>query len=439
VKGSVVLAAVADDDTGASDLAGMLADQGVHAILILDPAVLQEDLPQLCKREAIVLATASRAQPPRHAREVTRQAMRCAAALNPRSILIKYCSTFDSTEEGNIGPSLDVALDELQESFTIAVPALPVNGRTTCHGHHFVNGRLLSDSPMRHHPLTPMTNSNLVDHLQHQTPRPVGLTTYLAVSSGADAIRGGWKELRDGGTAISIVDCLDEAHAASIAEAACDLRLISGSSIFGIHLPSVWRRRNWIPPPPMQLWDDLHLAAGRGQFVVAGSCSAATAAQNAWLARQGAVVEELDVRNLLEGNARNTVPTITRQLSSGGAALVKTHSTTSAIAAAQQWGASHGWSSAELGLKISAALATLTREILENQLPEVLVCAGGETTGAICRALGVRALASGRNIQPGIPLCFPLQGPSVPMVLKSGNFGSPDFYGAAFQAACEAR
>src|SRR5262245_21665030 len=105
----------------------MLADQGVHAILILDPAFLHEDLPPLAQAEAIVLATASRALPPRLAREVTTQAVRCAVALNPRTILIKYCSTFDSTEGGNIGPSLDVALDELQESFTIAVPALPVN------------------------------------------------------------------------------------------------------------------------------------------------------------------------------------------------------------------------------------------------------------------------------------------------------------------------
>jgi uncharacterized protein YgbK (DUF1537 family) len=119
--------------------------------------------------------------------------------------------------------------------------------------------------------------------------------------------------------------------------------------------------------------------------------------------------------------------------------LLKTRSGRDDIAAVQQWGKAQAWTPAELGLRISGALATLTRQIVDLQLPEALVCAGGETTGAICRALGIRAFHAGRNIQPGIPLCFPMEGPRVPMVLKSGNFGTTDFYGAAFAAAFDAR
>jgi 3-dehydrotetronate 4-kinase len=432
---SLLFAAVADDDTGASDLAGMLADQGVRPLLVLDPAFLAGDHPQLTQAQAIVLATATRALPRQRAFDVTLEAVRCAASLHPRIIQIKYCSTFDSTGEGNIGPSLDAALEVLAEDFTIAVPALPVNGRTTYCGYHFVKGQLLSDSPMRHHPLTPMTNPNLVDHLQRQTSRTVGLTPHGVVASGAGAIARQWAELRAGSTSIAVVDCIDEAQAAAIAEAACELKLVSGSSLFGTHLPAAWRRRGWLAPPAGALWEGLDRTPGRGRLVVAGSCSVATAAQNVWLASHGALVIELDARDLLESGPGSAAGQAVRELADRGTVLLKTRSSRDEIAAAQAWGASQGWSPAELGLRISAALASVVRDIVAEQVPEVLVCAGGETTGAICRAVAIRAFAVGRNIQPGVPVCFPLEGPRIPMALKSGNFGSEDFYGAAFAAA----
>jgi uncharacterized protein YgbK (DUF1537 family) len=461
-----LFASVADDDTGASDLAGMFADQGVRALLVLDPSLL--DGGGLTPAEVIVLATASRALPKERAYDVTAEAVRRAAALGARSIQIKYCSTFDSTAEGNIGPSLDAALDALDERFTIAVPALPVNGRTTYLGHHFVKGQLLSDSPMRHHPLTPMTNANLVAHLQRQTARRVGLTPCPVVEAGPAAILDQWTELRAAGIEMAIVDCISESQAASIAEAAAGLRLISGSSVFGAQLPSVWRRRGWLSAPTDRLWDGLELDRGRGRLVAAGSCSVATAAQNAWIERAGATVLEADARDLAESGPglrradESVCPTMQAkdmqsggagasacqpilaqravvELAGGGTVLLKTHSTAEAIAAAQQWGAQRGWSPAELGMKIAAGLARLVAQIVAARTPEALICAGGETTGAICRALEIRGFAVGRNIQPGVPLCFPLEGLRVPMVLKSGNFGTEDFYGAAFQAAREER
>ncbi len=436
---SPLFAAIADDDTGASDLAGMFGDQGVRALLVLDPEFLYASSERLRQAEAIVLATATRALPPQRARQITAESVRRASALGVRIVQIKYCSTFDSTEEGNIGPSLDAALETLGEPFTIAAPALPVNGRTTYCGYHFVRGQLLSDSPMRRHPLTPMTNANLVGHLQRQTNRKVGLTPYAVVARGAAAIREQWSELRDGGTTVAVVDCLDETHAAAIAEAAGELKLISGSSLFGTHLPAVWRRRGWIGPPASRLWEDLDLGAGRGRLVVAGSCSVATAGQNAWLARAGAVVVEMDARTLLAGDAPDPAGHIVGELARDRTVLLKTRSAPEDIAGTQRWGADQGWSPAELGLRLADALASLTRRIVTIQVPEALVCAGGETTGAICRSLGIRAFAVGRNIQPGVPLCFPLEGLSVPMALKSGNFGTEDLYGVAFAAASAAR
>lgn len=430
----LLFAAVADDDTGASDLAGMFADQGVRTMLVLDPAFLRQPNSTLARAQGVVLATATRALPKDEAYRRTADAVHLAAALRPRTIQIKYCSTFDSTPEGNIGPSIDAAMDTLPEDFTIALPALPVNGRTTYLGYHFVNGQLLSDSPMRHHPLTPMTNPNLVDLLGRQTARKVGLTSYRVVDCGPEAIRADWQRLRSEGVQIAIVDCLSEQHAAGIAQAACGLKLISGGSAFGTHLPSAWRARGWLEGASGRLWEGLATCAGRGRLVVAGSCSVATAAQNAWLARSGAEVLECHAIGLIEEGASEAVKRAIAALQRGETVLLKTQSSPNAISAAQAWGAARGLSVAALGLRIAESLAAAARVIVCAACPEVLVSAGGETSGALCRALGIRALAIQKNIQPGVPLCLAVEGSLCPIVLKSGNFGSEDFYAAAFAA-----
>src|SRR3712207_48290 len=153
---SLLFAAVADDDTGASDLAGMLAGHAVRTLLVIDLPPAAQFREWCAGHQAIVMAEATRNLAPAAAYERTRAAVRLVQTHRPRLFQIKYCSTFDSTPEGNIGPSIDAAMDELGEAFTVAVPALPVNGRTTYQGYHFVGSQLLSDSPMRLHPLTPM-------------------------------------------------------------------------------------------------------------------------------------------------------------------------------------------------------------------------------------------------------------------------------------------
>ena len=431
----VLFAGIADDDTGASDLAGMLADQGVRTVLLLDASSPDDLLCCAPQPEAVILATATRALPPEVAKQKTAAAVSLAAEWGPRTIEIKYCSTFDSTEAGNIGPSLDAAMETLGEPFTVALPALPVNGRTTYRGHHFVKGELLSESPMRSHPLTPMTDSNLVRWLSRQTHRRVGLTLYDVVDRGADAIRQSWREQQANGISISILDCLSEEHAAELCEAAADYRLVSGSSTFGRHLPAAWNRRGWFTPAAGALWPDRLRAPGRGRLVVAGSCSVATAAQNAWLSRQGANVFEVEAPALACGDAAQLAGPIGKALAGNQTVLLKTRSSSADLIAAQKWGAERGWSPAELGLKIAAGLAEVAARAIETVPPDVLVSAGGETSSALCRRLRIRGLAVEKNIQPGVPLCLPLGGRCIPIVLKSGNFGSEDFYGRAFDAA----
>src|SRR5215210_7006371 len=204
MTGRLLFGAVADDDTGASDLAGMLAEQGLRTLLVIDLPEQKQFDEWSAGQHAVVMAEGTRNLRPEEARARTRSAIRLLKSRDPRAFQIKYCSTFDSTPEGNIGPAIDAALEELDEEFTVALPALPVNGRTTYQGYHFVHERLLSDSHMREHPLTPMTDANLVAHLGRQTARRVGLAPYESVEAGAEELARRFERLRAGGVSVAV-------------------------------------------------------------------------------------------------------------------------------------------------------------------------------------------------------------------------------------------
>ncbi|HEY9231539.1 MAG TPA: 3-oxo-tetronate kinase [Blastocatellia bacterium] len=432
----LVFAAVADDDTGASDLAGMLAEQGLRTLLVIDLPAADQLTDWSRSYAAIVMAEGTRNLPPGIAYDRTREAIGLLQSLRPRVFAIKYCSTFDSTTEGNIGPSIDAALDEMGEAFTIALPALPVNGRTTYMGYHFVQRQLLNDSPLRHHPLTPMTNPNLVDLLGQQTRRPVGLVPYPVVEAGPQQIKDDFARLRREGIAIAIVDCLNDQHLEAICHAAADLRLITGSSAFGIKLPAIWRDRGWLSTSPEAPFDFSSISRDKGCLLVAGSCSVATREQNEWLAGQGALVVRLDPRELLtDGLDRaSVIAQAQRELSAGRPCLLATSAAPDEVCQVQEWAASRQQTVARLGEAIAYALADLSREVLEAGAAGGLIAAGGETSGALCRRLELGALHVGRNIEPGVPLCFSIGRLRLPVVLKSGNFGGRDFYGKALRA-----
>lgn len=408
-----VFCAAADDDTGATDLAGMLSGEGLRTVLVVDgdPARWSEGY------DAVILGTGSRALPPSEAYARTREAVRMLRSLSPRVIQIKYCSTFDSTPEGNIGQSLDAAMDEAGESFMVALPALPVNGRTTYLGHHFVHGQLLSDSPMRGHPLTPMRNPNLVSHLQSQTNRRVGLASYPVTREKLESLRGGVQ--------IAILDCIDDADLPNVCEAIANLPLISGSSAPAMKLPAIWRREGWWSPSAQA--SHRRDSGGRGFLIVAGSCSEATRRQNEWLESQGTERVALDPVALLCGAELPRIP-------EGRDCLIRTASSPADIERVRQCARERGLSAAEAGLRIAYALAQVVSRVVAVCPPAGLIVAGGETSSAICRTLALGALEVGRNIEPGVPLCFPLGSFPAPVVLKSGNFGGPDFYRRAINA-----
>lgn len=422
---AVFFAAVADDDTGATDLAGMLAERGMRAVLLIDEPSPQNFRQWTKYADAVVIGTAARSVAPDIAYARTRKAVQLLKILEPEVLQIKYCSTFDSTPAGNIGQSIDAALDESGEPFTIALPALPVNGRTTYMGYHFAGQQLLSDSSMRNHPLNPMTNPNLVTHLQSQTKRRVGLLALPDVREGPARIRERLRELQADGIEIAIVDCTSGEDLNSICEAVSHLRVISGSSAPAIRLPASWVQR--LPQPILS--GNRH--GGRGFLVVAGSNSEATRRQNEWLASQDVTIATLNALELARDSEPAVPAAVRDSLKRGQTCLLQISRDRERV---HQFFSAESRTAIEAGESIARGLAHIVKETLNSVLPEGLIIAGGETSSTVSRTLAWGALQVGPNIEPGVPACVPMTEPILPVVFKSGNFGSEHFYGKAMNA-----
>lgn len=424
--------AVADDDTGAADLAGMLAERGMRAAVILDSASPQQLRTWAAQCDAVVIGTATRSIAKNEAYTRTRAAIETLRALSPQRLGVKYCSTFDSTPEGNIGSSIDAALDATGDPFTIALPALPALGRTTYMGYHFVGGQLLSESSMRHHPLNPMSNSNLVAHLSTQTYRRVGLVSYADIQAGPNAIRTALHRLQTSGCAIALLDCVDDQQLHSIGEAICNLPLLSGSSAWAMVLPDIWRQNgSWRSSTATDL---VAAPGGTGVLLISGSCSQATQSQISWAAQNGWHTFALDAIGL----ARRSFPVETvgqaAEILARGEPCLITTTQQSGREQVQEWAVQQRVSAVEAGERISRTLARLAAEILHRCMPAGLIIAGGETSSAVMRTLKLGGLLIGPAIDPGVPLCISLAQPSLALVLKSGNFGADDFFRRAVQA-----
>src|SRR3712207_969365 len=267
------LGCIADDLTGATDLALMLAREGLRTIQTI--GVPRADL-DLSGADAVVVALKSRTIP---AQEAVAQSLAAAESLQKNGaqhLFFKYCSTFDSTDEGNIGPVTDALLAFTASDFTLACPAFPANGRTVYNGHLFVNGMPLHESTMKDHPLTPMRDSNLVRVLQRQTNIPVGLVTYEDVDAGVEAVRAAFRRERDAGHRIVIVDALSDRHLRTIGLAAADLALITGGSGVAMGLPEAFRAEGGADAGATN--EGFAAPPGRAA-ILAGSCSAATRRQ----------------------------------------------------------------------------------------------------------------------------------------------------------------
>jgi uncharacterized protein YgbK (DUF1537 family) len=419
---SFKLGIVADDYTGASDAASMLTERGVRTLLCIGVPGKKE-LP--AGYEAIVIGLPTRSVHPRRAYREVFRAAKFLDKLHVRKIQVKYCSTFDSTKKGNIGPSLDAATKALSVKGTIVCPALPVNGRTTCMGHHFVGGALLSESPLRHHPLNPMIDSNLVRWLQHQTRRKVGLLPLPVIRQGRGAVRARIRACLASGERYWVADALEQSDIAIVARATQDHLLISGGSGITAEIPGLLFGKR----PPLSFKGKL-AGIDKRVLVIAGSCSPATRAQNAFAMAKGWSGIKIDGVDILRKSAMPArfAEKALASLAMGCGTVVYSSASPEEVKKSQALGGKMGLTAEATGLRISEFLAEVCAEVMANVPSLRLVLSGGETTGSVIRKLGWKALEIGLPVNPGVPYGFPSGMPGMLIALKSGNFGDRDFY-----------
>jgi uncharacterized protein YgbK (DUF1537 family) len=416
------LGVIADDFTGATDVASMLVRAGMRTVQVIGVP----DGPAPDDADAVVVALKSRTTPSADAVRESLAALRWLQAAGVRQFYFKVCSTFDSTPQGNIGPVAEALLDALGSDFCIACPAFPENGRTVFRGHLFVGDQLLSDSGMRHHPLTPMTDANLVRVLQAQSRGRVGLIRHEAVARGETAVREAMAALRADGVRLAVADAIADADLRVLAAACAGLPLITAGSGVALGLPAVYESRGWITP-------DAAAAAlppvGGAGAVLSGSCSVATNAQVAHWRAAGRPAFRIDARALAAGEpvAAQALAWAVPRLAQG---LVLVHATAEP-AEVQAVQAELGADAA--GRWVEQCLADIARGLVDAGVRR-LVVAGGETSGAVVQALGVTMLRIGAAITPGVPWTQAAGRPLL-LALKSGNFGSVDFFERAFETA----
>jgi hypothetical protein len=414
----LLLGCIADDFTGATDLANTLVKGGMTAVQVI--GVPTGPLPEA---DAVIIALKSRTAPVGEAVAQSLAACDALLAAGAKQIFWKYCSTFDSTDHGNIGPVADALLKRLGSGFALACPAFPTNGRTIYLGHLFVGNALLNESGMENHPLTPMTDANLVRVLGRQTDGAVGLVSFTTVEQGAAATRQAMMRLAEQGRRYAIVDAVTDQHLLAIGEAAAQHALITGGSGVAMGLPENFRRAGLLPArgdaanlPPMQ-----GMAA-----VVAGSCSRATLGQIG-LARDHVPVLELDALATPDAVAltAQALDWVAGKLAADRPVVIAASAPPEKVAALQ---AKLGRDDA--GALIETAMAAIAEGLVARGVGR-LVVAGGETSGAVVQRLGVTALRIGPEIDPGVPWTF-AEPRGLHLALKSGNFGARDFFLKAF-------
>lgn len=416
-----LLGCIADDFTGATDLANNLVRAGMRTVQTIDVPTEPLNAPA----DAVVVALKSRTVASQDAVEQSLQALRWLQAQGVSQIYFKYCSTFDSTPEGNIGPVIDALLDALHgqgAGFTVACPAFPDNGRTVFKGHLFVGDELLQDSGMRNHPLTPMTDSNLVRVLQAQTGRKVGLVPYNVIAEGAQAVRERFAALQAQGVSIAVLDAISNSDLMHIGPALADMPLVTAGSGIAIGLPANWQGSGRLPA--QQTADALPAVPGKAA-VVSGSCSVATNAQVLAFQQAGYPSHSIDPLALAAG--QDVVGDVLRwaqPLLEQGPVLVYATAQAQDVKSVQQ-----RLGVMQAGELVEQALAAIARGLVERGVRR-LVVAGGETSGAVVQALGVRHMQIGPQIDPGVPWTWaPTDlGADIHLALKSGNFGSTDFF-----------
>jgi 3-dehydrotetronate 4-kinase len=412
------LGCIADDFTGATDLANNLVRAGMRVVQTIGVPIG----PLNVEVDAVVVALKSRTIPAAEAVAQSLQALRWLQAQGAQQFYFKYCSTFDSTPEGNIGPVTEALMDALGTDFTIATPAFPDNGRTVFKGYLFAGNVLLNESGMQNHPLTPMTDPNLVRVMQAQTKRQVGLLDHTVVARGPEMISERIAALKAEGVGVAIVDATSNEDLLRLGPTLKGMPLVTAGSGVAIGLPANWGLA------PSSTASQLPPAHGL-RAVVSGSCSQATNRQVAHFKAQGLPALALDPLQLT-GDTKALVAQVmawAQPLLPAGPVLVYSTAEPEAVKAIQA-----RLGVAEAGALVEHALASVARALAQAGVQQ-LVVAGGETSGACVQALGISQLQIGPQIDPGVPWCH-ARGDAglLHITLKSGNFGTDDFFTKAF-------
>jgi len=413
----VRMGVIADDFTGATDIAGFLVSNGLRTVQVNG---VQDVRPLVGQVDAVVVSLKIRSNPAGEAVEQSLAALRALRQAGAERFFFKYCSTFDSTPDGNIGPVTDALLRELGTDFTVACPALPVNGRTTYHGYLFVNGVPLHESGMRHHPVTPMTDANLMRLMEGQSAGQAGNVAISTVERGAEAVTDALAELRHDGVSYAVLDALNDHHLTILGAAVADLLLVTGGSGLGGAIARAITNGtsdtgdiNWTP------------LAGR-TVILSGSSSEMTNRQVANYRDRAPSLAVAVERALADpaGYAAEVAAWVVNHDPHGPAPLVYATAGPDEVRRIQAQFGAHASSAAVEGL-----FAALARSLRDAGFARFIV-AGGETSGSVTTALGVSGFHVGPQIAPGVPWVRSLDH-GIDLALKSGNFGDDTFFAAA--------
>ena len=412
----MILGCIGDDFTGSSDLANTLAKGGMRTVQYNGVPSVAAD-PTL---EAGVVALKTRTIPPADAVAQSLAALDWLRAQGCRQFLFKYCSTFDSTPQGNIGPVLDALADALGANRVIVCPAFPATGRSIYQGHLFVNDRLLSESGMENHPLTPMTDPDLRRWLALQTRHGIGHVGFAEVSAGSEAIAAALEKAKADGARYIVVDAIRDEDLTAIGEAAAGSVLLSGGSGIALGLPENFRRQGLIGSAHSQ-WT----GAPGPSAALCGSCSIMSRRQID-AHREQFPAREANADLIVSGEAdpREYADWVMAEQSAGAPPLVYSSAEPETVAAAQK---RHGRE--RVAEAVEGFFSALARELVGRGVTR-LVSAGGETSGAVVSALAIPSFEIGPEIDPGVP-ALRAGNSGMALALKSGNFGGPDFFAKA--------
>ena len=409
------LGCIADDFTGATDLASMLARSGVNVSLRIGvPLSTPENTAEI---EVIALKTRSISAS--KAIEESLSALKWLKEAGAKKYFFKYCSTFDSTAEGNIGPVSEALMNELKVDQTIYCPAFPENGRSIYMGNLFVGQKLLSESSMKDHPLTPMNDSNLMRLLSAQVSRRVGLADRKVVNSGVTSLKEKLISLKENDVPHVIVDAVADTDLDTIASACQDMDYITGGSALAMPLAEFYKASGKISANDNSF---MNKKLNTGSIILSGSCSEMTIIQVKNFIQRGAAAFQLDPIDLAENGVKKVLDWLSSQDFTKNIIIYATSDPDTVKKVQAELGVDMAGKIVEQGLSECAIAA---RELgIKN-----FIIAGGETSGAITKALNVRQLDIGIEIAPGVPWTFSgKRNNQIALSLKSGNFGSEEFF-----------